>query len=388
MHSSLIKAKKILIIADSLILGGGTERVISTLSQQLSENYDVNILTLNHSRKLYHFSGNYFTLQIGKRWLNKLLKITKLFNLYYILKIFQISKYIRPDIIISFAEYVNFLTIISKKAFRMKMPLIISVRCNPRLQYQNKSLLFQFLIKHLYKSKTVNNIITVSKGVSSLLNHQFCIPNNKIHTIYNFIDIEKIKKISTHTVNKDLTFFHNSDIFKFITVGRLSYEKGHLNLIKAFKKVLLQKPNAYLVIIGDGELKRSINAIIQDFKLDKQVFLLGNRRNPYKFLDKSDVFVLSSYYEGFPNSLIEALACGLPVISTNCDYGPREILGNNEYGLLVEVNSIKSLAESMILMAKNHKLRIKFINQGLKRAKDFDINNNIFDWIKVVERYI
>ena len=112
----------------------------------------------------------------------------------------------------------------------------------------------------------------------------------------------------------------------FITIGRLIQQKGQWHLIRAFTQVVKQYPRATLLILGEGEYRDKLQTLIADCDLQDHVFLLGNHSNVYQFLNQADVFVFSSLWEGMPNTMLEALAVGLPIVSTDCISGPREII--------------------------------------------------------------
>ena len=110
--------------------------------------------------------------------------------------------------------------------------------------------------------------------------------------------------------------------------------------------------------------------------------------NPYKYLAQSDIFVLSSLLEGFPNVIIEALACGLPIISTNCESGPNEILANNKYGFLTKIMDSEDLAQKMIHLAENNELMTKYSKLSLKRAEDFNQVKILKEWITLIDNLL
>ena len=204
-------------------------------------------------------------------------------------------------------------------------------------------------------------------------------------TIYNGIDLEKINKMKKDKIENINDFFYNDEIFKFITIGRLVPLKGHKYLIEAFSRVKREVPNSKLFIIGDGPIKDQLKMMIQKKNLENDIFLLGLRENPFKFLANSDVFVFSSLYEGFPNVLLEAMACGLPIISTNCKTGPYEILDNGKYGFLVKVMNSIDLVEKMKLLAKDSSLLRKYSDLSFQRALFFDIEKVINIWNEKIE---
>ena len=155
-------------------------------------------------------------------------------------------------------------------------------------------------------------------------------------------------------------------------------------MIESMKEI-----DAYLYIIGDGKLRAKLEQKISKLGLKNKVYLLGRQLNPYKYISKADCFLFTSDYEGFPNVLLEALACGLPIISTDCPSGPREILApyrENEYGVLVPVNDKDALICSMKEMMTNHNLREKYREKAQKRADDFDKGRIVKKFITVMEK--
>ena len=183
-------------------------------------------------------------------------------------------------------------------------------------------------------------------------------------------------------------------------------------LIRAFKKVVEKYPNSKLIILGKGELKKDLENLIKKLKLENNVYLLGFHKNPFKFLKNSHCFVFSSLWESFGQVLVEALTFNLPIISTDCETGPREILAPEldleekinypyfgKYGILIEpfprkfifkdlkekplIKQEKQLSDLMIKIIQDNSLRKKYSN-GLKRAKDFDIDKIIKKWEKVI----
>ncbi|MFW9821457.1 MAG: glycosyltransferase, partial [Candidatus Thorarchaeota archaeon] len=123
-------------------------------------------------------------------------------------------------------------------------------------------------------------------------------------------------------------------------------------------------------------------------QLEKKIYLLGSIKNPYKYISKADIFVLSSLHEGLPTVLIEALACGLPIISTNCETGPKEILGNGRYGILTKVANSSDLAEKMKYLANNEELREKYSNNSTTQANLYKVEVFTKNWIEQIDYII
>ena len=178
---------------------------------------------------------------------------------------------------------------------------------------------------------------------------------------------------------------------KFITVGRFDPIKGYDRLINAFAKVKKELPQSTLIFVGYGTMEGDLKEQVKNLGLEEEVQFTGYQSNPFKYLSEADVFVLSSYYEGFSNVTVEALACSLPVVAVDCLVGPREILSEEyseeaitgikeaEYGLLVENSDDNSrvadlLAEAMVKMATDTALREKYRAKAYTRACDFSID--------------
>ena len=376
---NLMRKKKILFLIPSLKLGGGAERVASILANKLSETHEVHVLTFYYYNDLYKISGKYYSLN---EKLNSWRIILRPF------KIFKFSYSISPDIIISFMDHANIMAIIAQLISIVKIPLIISVHCNPEIVYKDYDKYMNILIKIMYRSKSVKKIITVSKEIQNILIKSYHLNERKILTIYNGIDISEIHEMARERIKEYNEIFNDKEIVKFINVGRISEEKGHEYLIKAFSIVHQEIPNSKLFIIGEGFLKRELEEMIKENDLNNDIYLLGFRKNPFKYIKNSDFFVLSSKNEGLPTVLLETLACGIPIISTNCETGPKEILEGGKYGLLVRVSDSEDLAEKMIYSAKNKGFLKENSNILLERAKAFDLNNIIDEWIKLIDSFI
>jgi glycosyltransferase involved in cell wall biosynthesis len=202
------------------------------------------------------------------------------------------------------------------------------------------------------------------------------------------------------------------ETFNFINVGRLTRQKGHWFLIRSFRQVVDEYPDARLFILGEGNLREKLEDLIQELDLSENVFLLGDQENVFPFLVNSDCFVFTSLWEGLPLSLIEALSVNLPVISTDCKTGPREILCPElnldetinypylgEHAILTkpfpneiifknldEVSLIESeqiLVEIMIKMIGNPDIKKKYTN-GELITQNFSKEKIVTQWNKIL----
>jgi len=159
-------------------------------------------------------------------------------------------------------------------------------------------------------------------------------------------------------------------------------------LINAFYKTKQEIENSILLIIGFGPLRDKLEKLIKKKNLEDDIILLGLQENPYKYMAKSDIFVLPSILEGFPNVLLEALACGTPIISTNCESGPYEILDNNRYGFLTKTMDAEDLADKMIFLARNKEAIKKYSKLSLMRAENFNEEKFLNEWLNLIENYL
>ena len=380
--------KKILFIIDELKIGGGAGRFFSLITSKLQEKYFVNVLTFFEFKNTYSSKAKHYSLKENIGFFNKIICTLKINELIRIIRIQKFINTISPNIIVSITDFANIPTILAKFLFRIKIPLILSIRCNPKMQYKKKNRHVNFLIKILYRLNLVNKIISVSRELQCILERDYNIKREKLTTIYNGIGLEKIEELKEDTISEYKEIFNNENTIKFITVGRLRKEKGHKLLIEAFSKFKKEIINSKLIIIGHGPLRHKLELLIKKKDLEKDILLLGIKENPFKYLAKSDVFVLSSKHEGFPNVLLEALACGLPIISTNCETGPKEILDDGKYGILVNVMDSEDLAEKMIYLAKNPELLNNYSKKSLERAKHYDLRKSANEWINVIDSYL
>jgi len=385
--------KKNLSILIYSLAGGGAERVVSILLNELQNRYNITLVLMRNkidydipkSIKVV-FLEDSNPVESGVK---KLLKLPILGMKYK-----KICKDNYIDISLAFMNRPSYVAIFSK-IFRNNIYNIISERTTPSMMYKEDNLLSKIskiLIKKLYPKADL--IIANAEGNRIDLIDNFGIDKHKITTVPNLFDLDKIDKLSNEFVN-------NIDFnkFTFITVGRLDEGKNHKLMINAFSK--LEDVSTQLIILGEGINREALERQILKLNLTNRVFLLGFDNNPYKYFSKSDIFLFSSSYEGFPNVLVEALACGLPVISTDCKSGPREILAPNldvrsqlkdvieltEYGVLTPIDREEEFLEAMNLLFKDKTIRDKYMNRAKERAKSFDKELIVNCFIEKIEGY-
>lgn len=190
--------------------------------------------------------------------------------------------------------------------------------------------------------------------------------------LYNFIDIERIERMSQDENSLTIEDKKLQENSYCISIARLDEPKDFKTLIKSFKILKDKGIDEKLYIIGEGELRAEIESEIKDSSLEDTVFLLGKKMNPYTWLKNSTLFVHSSKREGFPAVLLEALASRKMVVSSECNTGPKEVLGAGKYGVLYEVGDYKNLAIILEEAFKNKELRAQYAEKGYFRVKEFD----------------
>lgn len=392
--------KNIAIIVPSL-KGGGAERVVSNMTMNLSKDkYNIYLILFDSSGMKYPYMGKLIDLDI-KANDNPFIKGVNFIKRYFRIK--KIKNQYQIDTSISFLPGPSLLNILTKKNEKT----IVSVRSyTSRKSNGIYSLINRFLMQKLYNYS--DKVIGVSNLIKNNLVENFNIKEGKIETIYNPYDLKNIDTLSKKTIGDEYKLVFKEKVV--ITVGRLNSIKGHLYLIRAFRKIVDYDKNVQLVILGDGELKGCLQKLIDDLKLNNNVHLLGFKNNPYKYIEKSSVFILPSLSEGFPNTLAEAMACGIPVISTDCKSGPREILAPEtdikiqckerelaEYGILIPVcdgkhynhkdlltKEEKIMADTILELLNDKELYDKYHKKGIERVQKFEINNIMEKWEGII----
>lgn len=380
----------------STMKGGGAEKVVSLLSMELAKKHNVYIILFDASDIAYNYGGNLINLNI-KAEKSIFLKSINIFKRVHYLK--KIKRKYKIDFSLSFMESANIPNVLS----RTNDKVVVSIHSHISKQetnYLNKKT--KKIVGNIYKKS--DKVICASKGVAKDVINEYNLKENLVGYIYNPSDVEFVANMSKES-NFEKDLFKKGQ-FTLIHVGRLTYAKGQWHLIRALSYVKKEIPNIKLIILGEGELKDYLLKLAHDLDLEENVLFLGYKNNPFKYIRKSDLFVLSSLYEGFGNVLVEAMVTGIPIISTDCKSGPREILApntNNEieskeityekYGVLIPVcdgnyyNSTDSLtkeetilANSIIEMFYNETSRKKYNLKNLERSKDFDIKEIIKEW--------
>jgi glycosyltransferase involved in cell wall biosynthesis len=382
--------------------GGGAERVAFNLSLELSGHYNVTIIVFDGSGKIYPHGGELIDLKlplkhsIAKKIINMILRISRLR---------KIKKEKNIQCSISLLDGPNIVNILSRR----KDKVVTSIRNLRSAELGDR--LGKGKLKTWLITGFSDKVVVLSKLVMDDLVRCYGTKREKLNLIYNSCDREKLYKKSEANNSVENIAETNGESIDFVTMGRLVSQKGQWHLFRAFKKVLSHIPGVKLYLIGDGILYKKLNILAEELQIRENIIITGFLSNPHMVLDRCDIFVFSSVYEGLGNSILEAMALGKPIISTDCDAGPREILAPDtevssktnsieyaKYGILVPAldsgqfnskdaltNEENILAEAMILLASDDELRQKYSSMALERIKYFSSENITSQWKKLID---
>jgi len=319
------------------LYGGGAERVMVMLANEIAEKEIMVDLVVARAYGQY---GKYVSdVSTNVRFID--LKARRLITAFPAL-----IRYIRkekPTAMLSAINMANLLAIAARKIANPQMRLVISER-NTIAQVARAGSLRDRLLPLLMRLTypTADAIIAISHGVAQDVLKYTGMKAEKIYVIHNPINLEAVTSLSLR--DQDLPSDLPSPLI--IAVGRLETQKDYPTLIEAFRQ-LTQKRVAHLIILGEGGLREEIQALIDKAEIADYVTMPGFVANPFAWMRKANLFVLSSAWEGFGNVLIEAMACGTSIVSTHCPGGPTEILEGGKWGRLVPVSDPEALAKAM-----------------------------------------
>lgn len=382
--------------------GGGAERVTITLASELRKKHNVVIVTYHDVNAKYSIDEDLkvecLNISDGKNIIEKFRNSTRRIAL---LK--NIKKKYQIDCSISMLFSPNFENVMSRSGEKV----IVSIRnkCSVTLRG------FKGFINS-FTCKNADVVVALSKNVMKDQISNYSTPKSKIITIYNPCDILGIQEKCKESIsNQKFSEIREQFDKVIITAGRLTEQKAQWHMIRAFKEVVNKYPSAALVILGEGSLQDYLQTLIYELNLENNVFLIGFHSNPYPYLYQSDVFAFTSLFEGFGNILLEAMACGLPIVSCDCDAGPRELLSPKtdtfafaknveyaEYGVLTEVmdgkkySAVEELtsqelkfSQAILRIISEPKVIDYYKEQSKKRIQSFSVDNIIEEWLEIIK---
>jgi glycosyltransferase involved in cell wall biosynthesis len=336
--------KKVAILIPLLRKGGGAEKIAAWLSRALTaRGFSVIIIALYERENEEVCSGKRYSL--FKTYSRNPIHIYKGAK--------QIARILKKEgvtNVISFTEEAHMFALLTKVFFH-SFWLCLAVRNNPSV----RGALSKRFISFFYPR--ANCVVANSMDMADILRNEFKIHN--VSVIYNMCGVAENKRKAALPPPQDFTKFI-VDSFSFITSGRLIAQKGHSDLLTAFAQVVEMHPNTTLTILGQGILKDSLMKQAQELSIASKVLFAGMVENPFSYIEQAQCFVFSSHFEGFPNSIIDALSLNKPIISADCKTGPRELLCTCSrdsvlnyphtcaYGTLIPTQDISALAAAML----------------------------------------
>ncbi|NJD54800.1 MAG: glycosyltransferase [Nitrospirae bacterium] len=340
-----VEKKKIMLVAPSL-KGGGAEKVAATLIEAFATAGDMRVLLVLLRRETVqvqrpNIGVTYLDLQEGG---NAVRSLFKLIRLVFLLA--RIIRQERPGTIVSFMDYLNVACIMGRRFSGVHTRVVLTVHT--------------LLVSHMeryaesYREKVLKRlalltyggadaIIAVSKGVRDDLASLFRIDASLVHVVPNPVDVQKIQALSGEAVPGAL---FAGDVPVILSAGRLSKEKGFDCLMRSFAG-LKAKHDARLVILGEGKEEDALRILAGELGISDDVFFAGYVENPWKYMRHATMVVVPSLYEGFGMVIVEAMACGVPVIATRAYDGIEDIVEHGASGLLVLPGDESALTEAM-----------------------------------------
>jgi glycosyltransferase involved in cell wall biosynthesis len=353
---------------------GGAEKVLSVLLNRLDrDRYEIACI-LYDAERVFDVPDDVKVYSLGIPGTRNFFKKSAS-SMRRIVRIKKIIEADSPDVVFSFINTVNVVSIIAVLLSGRSPKLVISERNTLSAHELGVDWIGKLLIKKMYPK--AHRIIAVSEGVKQDLLQNFGLPQDKVSVIYNPVDVPGITSLSGEPVVEQEWFREGVPII--LNVGSLSKKKGQKYLLEAFRIVNRSIPSR-LVILGEGEEESELKRLAAVLGIEKDVAFLGFQANPYKFMAKSSVFVLSSLWEGLPNVILEAMACGVPVVSTDCPSGPNEIIRDGQNGLLVPVKNAERLGKAILRVLENRTLAMRISGNAYAGISRFSVS-------EIVDRY-
>ncbi len=295
-------------------------------------------------------------------------------NLYRLWVLRQIIRSLQPDAVISFLVETNILTLLA--LIGTNYPVLVNEQNNPGSDTKN---VWKKLRHWIYP--LANKVVSVSEGVDNYFDNW--LPKTQRAVIFN-----PLQPISNEPGTFDLPKGADPNKKWAIAMGRLVYQKNFELLLSAFHKIIDRYPDWQLLIFGEGEMRKELENLRDQLGLGDRVLLPGQTNNPIAALKTAKLFILSSRWEGLPAVLFEALACGLPVISTDCPSGPREIIRDGVDGILVSNEDVSALATAMGRLMSDEKKRQILADRAQEATERFSLEKVIPLWESLINQVI
>lgn len=364
-------SKPVLFFIIPSLKGGGAERVIISLANYFNKkDFQSVLISLNNDVPAYEIENDvkviYLTDRQKSRFSHRVYHIAETF--YKLIKLLRTEK---PACTLSFITSANIWAGITCSLTRV--PYIVSERTSPDRSVISFNYLHRQLAVNLYKRAA--SVVVSARGVED------CLLKNKTFKILN--NIQRITNAVTVFQSSAGEKVHHR---RFILgVGRLAYVKGFDLLIEAYAQTGLKDID--LIIIGDGEERADLVAQIFNLGLRERVLLPGSRSNLQDYYSQAEMYVLPSRNEGYPNALVEAMSFGCPSVAFDCNFGPAEIIANNENGILVNNGSVTGLSDALLRLAGDPVLRNELGNKARIISQTNHPDKILGEWETLIKKH-
>ena len=351
--------------------GGGAERVLVLLSRGLTAlGHRVSVVTIfGEDHDFYGLPEGVerVALGLGKTTVTMAEKVSA--NRRRLSALRAAIREARPDVVISFMTETNVLTLLATRW--LGVPVIVTEHADPRKKRTPR--VWKLLRRFSYR--LASRVVSVSEGVDEYF---AWLPKSKRAVIPNPVPLAEIRAAAGDplTLNRPRAI---------IAMGRLEVEKGYDVLVRAFARVAADFPDWGLVILGEGTEREQLESLIGDLGLTGRAQLPGLLENPFPTLKRADLFVLSSHTESFGLALVEAMACGLPVIATECWHTSPGIVRNGVNGLVVPSEDAESLASAMAELMSNESKRRDLASNSARSVQRFDLDRVTATWDELLQ---
>jgi len=346
--------------------GGGVEKNIRMIANYFaSKNIKISLITASKKVKKKFTKKVRFISPVSNIWDKQKRFIKFIICIYFLFKNYKRNKKINV-----FCFQGNVLCILFCKIFGLK----VVIRPNSSPTGWSSNYLKNFIFSKILKLSDI--IVVNSNDFKKELKSKF---NLDSKCIFNPLNKDEIRKLSKKKVKFN---FYKKDTINLISIGRLVKQKDHITILKSLN-YLKKKYNFRLLILGEGDQRENLLNYINKNNLNNLVKINKRTNNPYPFIKKSQILLLSSKFEGLPNVLLEGLALDKFIISSNCPTGPREILDNGKGGLLFEIGKHEELSKKILIYKKNYKSCLRKKRYARKRLIRFDYDKNLNEYFNL-----
>jgi glycosyltransferase involved in cell wall biosynthesis len=374
-YARLLKPVKMMVLVPTMRMGGA-ERNTALLLEHIDRGLVNPELALVFNREIFYSIPKDVPIHVLeniadppqlpisddplKAWLEKMaLKLAGLVQKRHV------------DILFSTQLWTSIIAALARKHLPSAIRVIATVDCHPStfLPSHKHGELYTYLMRGYFNE--ADRIVAVSEGIAKDLVDNYGVKPEKIDVIHYPVDWAKVQELAQEPVEHE---WFSQEIPIVLFVGRLEAVKGVEHLLRAFAKVRRQMA-ARCVLVGDGQEREKLQELAHQLGIEQDVYFAGRQSNPFKYMKRATSFVLPSLSEGLPNVLIEAMACGCPVIATDvASGGSREVLGGGEYGILVPPGDEEGLAQAILRVLQDPALRKRLSRLASQYAQKFDVH--------------